>query len=110
MGEDVVARAIAADPDEAELGEADRAMLDYSLRLTRDPSSVREEDVARLRGVGFDDTAILDICQVVSYYNYVNRLADGLGVELEEDWGEERLILSLEEFRRKKAGAGKNQG
>ena len=37
---------------------------------------------------GFDDTGVLDVCQVTSYYNYVNRLADGLGVELEAFWGE----------------------
>jgi uncharacterized peroxidase-related enzyme len=109
MGEDTVARAIAADPDGADLGEGDRAMLDYSLRLTRDPSSVRVEDVARLRDVGFDDTAILDICQVVSYYNYVNRLADGLGVELEEGWEEDRLVLSREEFRGRQPRAGKKK-
>ena len=65
-------------------------MLDYALKLTRDPGSMEADDVGRLRDVGFDDRAVLDICQVVSYYNYVNRLADGLGVELEEEWDDAR--------------------
>ena len=45
---------------------------------------MEERDVQRLREVGLSDAEILDVCQVASYYNYVNRLADGLGVELEE--------------------------
>jgi hypothetical protein len=47
-----------------------------------------EEDVIALREVGFSDEAILDINQVTAYYAYVNRLADGLGVELEPIWSE----------------------
>ena len=52
-------------------------MLDYAVKLTREPGAMGEEDVDGLRAAGFDDTAILDVCQVVAYYNYVNRLADG---------------------------------
>ena len=48
-----------------------------------------EEDVKRLKDVGFSDSAILDINQVTSYYAFVNRLADGLGVELEDFWEKE---------------------
>ncbi|MYA43087.1 MAG: peroxidase [Gemmatimonadetes bacterium] len=66
-------------------------MLDYAVKLTRDPGRMDAGDVDRLRDAGFDDPAILDICQVVSYYNYVNRLADGLGVELEDDWDDTSL-------------------
>ena len=54
-------------------------MLDYAVKLTRSPGAVAESDVDRLRKAGFDHAGILDICQVTSYYNYVNRLADGLG-------------------------------
>ncbi len=75
-------------------------MLDYAAKLTRSPHSVAESDVQRLRDVGFDETGILDICQVVAYYNYVNRLADGLGVELEEYWRDEDLTMTREEFER----------
>lgn len=84
-------------------------MLDYAVKLTRTPARIGAEDVERLRAAGFDDTGILDICQVVSYYNYVNRLADGLGVELEEFWTTDALTLTEEEFRegvRRRAGTG----
>ena len=62
---------------------ADTAMLDYVAKLTLSPSSVQREDVDRLRAVGFSDTDVLDIAQVTAYYAFVNRLAEGLGVELE---------------------------
>ena len=58
-------------------------MLEYAVKLTRHPSSIDESDIRTLREAGFSSAAILDVCQVTSYYNYVNRLADGLGVELE---------------------------
>ena len=58
-------------------------MLDYAHKLTLAPATVDKSDVQRLRDTGFDDTAILDINQVAAYYAFVNRLADGLGVELE---------------------------
>lgn len=73
-------------------------MLDYAVKLTRDPGGMTAGDTESLRDAGFDDRAILDICQVASYYNYVNRLADGLGVELEEAWAGKRLTLTREEF------------
>ena len=57
-------------------------MLDYVAKLTREPKQVRREDVERLRQVGFADADILAICEVTGYYAYVNRIADGLGVEL----------------------------
>lgn len=71
----------------AALSAADRAMLDYAVKLTREPWAMEQTDVAVLRKAGFDDAAILDIAQVTAYYAYVNRLADGLGVELEAYWG-----------------------
>ena len=60
-------------------------MLHYVAKLTREPKEVRPEDVERLRQVGFGDVDILAICEVTGYYAYVNRIADGLGVELERD-------------------------
>ena len=72
----------------ARLDEADRAMLLYVDKLTLRPWEMVEEDVIALREVGFSDAAILDINQVTAYYAYVNRLADGLGVELEPYWAE----------------------
>jgi len=73
-------------------------MLDYSVKLSATPLTVKLDDVERLRKVGFEDAAILDICQVTAYYNYVNRLADGLGVELELSWKNEDLSITREEF------------
>ncbi len=57
-------------------------------RLTREPAAVSEEDIERLRGLGLDDRGIFDAVHVVAYYNYVNRLAEGLGIELEPWWSD----------------------
>ena len=73
---------------QAELSDADRAMLLYSEKLTMKPAEINKQDVQALHHAGFSDAAILDICQITCYYNYVNRLADGLGVELESFWEE----------------------
>jgi len=70
----------------AQLSAADRAMLDYVGRLTRTPSAIEESDVEALRQVGFSDRAILDIAQIAAYFAFVNRLAEGLGVALEDYW------------------------
>ena len=59
------------------------AMLEYSIKLTATPANVVEADVDALRAAGFSDRDTLDIAEVVSYYAYVNRIADGLGVSLE---------------------------
>ena len=81
--------ALAEDYRTAPLSAADRAMLDYAVKLTREPWAMKSADVTLLREAGFDDTAILDIAQVSAYFAYVNRLADGLGIELEGYWGED---------------------
>lgn len=67
------------------LSRPDILMLDYAVKLTQNPSSIKEEDIETLRDNGFNDRAIHDICCVASYFNFVNRLADGLGVKLEEN-------------------------
>jgi uncharacterized peroxidase-related enzyme len=68
---------------QADLSPADWAMLEYVEKLTLRPWEMVEQDVIDLREEGFSDSAILDINQVTGYYAFVNRLADGLGVELE---------------------------
>ena len=68
--------------------DADRAMLAYVEKLTLRPWAMVEADVAALRQAAFSDAAILDINQVTGYYAFVNRLADGLGVELEPYWAD----------------------
>ncbi|MGH2988203.1 MAG: NAD(P)H-hydrate epimerase [Solirubrobacterales bacterium] len=62
------------------------ALIGYAVKLTRSPAWMVEADLAPLRDAGLDDRAIVDANQVVAYYNYVNRVADGLGVELEATW------------------------
>ena len=81
-------------------------MLDYAAKLTLTPQAVSATDVQKLRAAGFDDASSLDICQVVSYYAYVNRLADGLGVELEASWTEDQITISREELPAAAARAG----
>jgi uncharacterized peroxidase-related enzyme len=61
-------------------------LLGYALKLTLAPWEVQEEDLAPMRAAGLSDRDIVDANQVVGYYNYVNRVADGLGVELEPRW------------------------
>jgi uncharacterized peroxidase-related enzyme len=107
LGSDTVPRALARDYTRAEVSDRDRVMIEYAVKLTRSPHSIGPKDIDRLREAGFDDTATLDICQVVSYYNYANRLADGLGVELEEFWNEDDLTITRSEFDRRVAGEAK---
>lgn len=58
-------------------------MLEYAEKLTRAPGDVEEADLEPLREAGLGDEALLHLCEVVSYFNFVNRMADGLGVSLE---------------------------
>ena len=81
--QDALLAALETDLDRADLSAADRAMLDYAIKLTKTPAEIDEGDIDRLRGHGFDDRAIHDICAIVAYFAFVNRIADGLGVELE---------------------------
>ena len=60
-------------------------MLDYAVTLTREPWTMRESQVQALRDAGFSDADILDIAQIVGYFAFVNRIADGLGVAVEQE-------------------------
>jgi GNAT superfamily N-acetyltransferase len=84
---------------QADLSPADRAMLEYAAKLTQEPWNMVERDVQALREAGFGDEAILDINQVTGYYAFVNRLADGLGVELETMWETEKGSVGDEQVR-----------
>ena len=64
----------------APISEQDRAMLDYVVKLTRDATQIQRTDHGRLRAAGFDDQAILQITLIASWFNYINRVADALGV------------------------------
>jgi uncharacterized peroxidase-related enzyme len=82
-GAEALIAALKADYRRADLSAADRGMLDYAVKLTREPSAVREEDVAALRRAGFDDVAIHHVAQITALFNYYNRIADGLGIDPE---------------------------
>lgn len=58
-------------------------MLAYAVKLTSTPGAMSDDDVETLRMVGFSDRDILDIVEVVGYYAYANRIADGLGIDTE---------------------------
>jgi uncharacterized peroxidase-related enzyme len=70
-------------PERVPLTARERALLGYADKLTRAPATVRREDIDALRAVGLDDRTIHDACGVIAYFAFVNRIADGLGVELE---------------------------
>jgi len=65
------------------LNERDKEMLNYVVKLTQTPSAMTQEDVDKLKSQGFDDRAIHDVCCIAAYFSFVNRMANGLGVELE---------------------------
>lgn len=74
----------AADWRSAPLDPPTRALLEYADRLTRAPASIGSADIEALREAGWDDRAITDAVQVCAYFNYINRIAEGLGVDHEE--------------------------
>lgn len=80
---DSLCEKVATDYRSADVGEKDIAMMTFADRLTRRPGEMRRGDVRKLRDAGFRDREILDIVQVTAYFNFVNRMASGLGVELE---------------------------
>jgi uncharacterized peroxidase-related enzyme len=72
--------ALQKDYTTAPITEQERVMLDYVVKLTRDATKVWKDDHERLRAAGFDDKAILQITLIASWFNYINRVADALGV------------------------------
>lgn len=84
---DLVAQ-LRADYRTAPISEQDRAMLDYVVQLTKDATKLTPQDHDKLHAVGFDDQAILQITLIAAWFNYINRVADALGVGRgkREDW------------------------
>jgi uncharacterized peroxidase-related enzyme len=72
--------ALRRDYPTAPICEAERVMLDYVVQLTKDATRITPEHHERLRAVGFDDRAILQITLIAAWFNYINRVADALGV------------------------------
>ena len=76
----VLVEALENDYTTAPISPQDRVMLDYVVKLTKDATRVWKDDIERLRSVGFDDRGILQITLIASWFNYINRVADALGV------------------------------
>lgn len=70
---------------ESAFGKAEAVLFEYARKLTLEPANMEEQDVWDLRGEGFSDGEILELNQIVGYFNYVNRLLNGLGVSTEND-------------------------
>ena len=88
MDEELVT-ALRQDYTKAPISHQDRVMLDYVVKLTKDATRCSLEDHARLREAGFDDRGILQITLIASWFNYINRVADALGVG--RDWSTDDL-------------------
>ena len=77
------------DPAAVPLDRRQRALVGYALKLTRTPAQISADDIEDLRAAGLTDAGIHDAAAVTAYFNFVNRIAQGLGVELE---GADRVI------------------
>ena len=78
--DDELVMAIRNDYTRAPITPEERTMLDYVVKVTCDANGVRQDDLDKLRRAGFDDTGLLQINLLTSLFNYLNRVADGLGV------------------------------
>jgi len=78
--DDVLVEAIKTDFRKAPISDQDRVMLEYVEKVTKDATRVWKDDHDRLRAAGFDDQGILQITLIASWFNYINRVADALGV------------------------------
>ena len=83
INDDQLVAAVEQDWTTAPLSPKRAAMLTFAVKLTKTPGAMEDADVDALRSAGFSDRDILDIVEVVGYYAYANRIADGLGIETE---------------------------
>ncbi len=81
--DDAKALAIQEDHRQVDFDPATKGLLDFAIKLTLSPKQVRAVDVEALRDVGFADEDILEAVQLIAYFNYINRVLDGLGAEPE---------------------------
>ena len=82
---------------QADLEVADRALCDFAVKLTLRPGKITAADVGALRDQGFADEAITIAVQTIAYFNYINRVAEALGVD-PEPW----MTMSSDEWRERK--------
>ena len=78
--DDELVGSLREDYTKANISEQDRAMLDYVVKLTKDATKITKQDHELLHRVGFDDKTILQITLIAAWFNYINRVADALGV------------------------------
>lgn len=83
---DALLAVLERDPASAPLELRAHVLVNYALKLTHTPHAVTEADITALREAGLSDTAIHDAVAIVAYFNFVNRIASGLYVELEEEY------------------------
>lgn len=79
LDDDLISK-LKTDYANAPITEAERAMCDYVVQLTKDAVKISPKHHEKLRAIGFDDQAILQITLIASWFNYINRVADGLGI------------------------------
>ncbi len=83
--DDAKALAIQEDYRQVDVDPPTKGLLDFAVKLTLSPKQMRAADVEALRELGFADQDILDAVQLIAYFNYINRVLDGLGAEPEPD-------------------------
>jgi len=84
-GDDETTKRLKLDYRKADLTPRERALCDYAVKLTEDPGNIGPDDLKPLREAGLTDKDIHDAVQVIAYFNYINRIADALGTDLEPE-------------------------
>jgi uncharacterized peroxidase-related enzyme len=82
-GNHTLVKHLKTDPAHAPLEPQDKAMIDFALKLTREPAQVKKGDIEFLQQYGFSEEQVVDIVLITCTFNFMDRLADGLGVELD---------------------------
>ncbi len=82
-GDHTLVKHLKTDPANVPLEPQEKAMIDFALKLTREPSAVKREDLDALKQRGFSEEQVIDIVLITCTFNFMDRLADGLGVELD---------------------------
>jgi uncharacterized peroxidase-related enzyme len=89
-GNHTLVKHLKTDPANAPLEPQDKAMIDFALKLTREPAKVKKDDLDLLQQYGFSEEQVVDIVLITCTFNFMDRLADGLGVELDPNM--QRLV------------------
>jgi uncharacterized peroxidase-related enzyme len=84
VGGECQALAVQADYQTAGLAPRETALLEYAVKLTRDPRAASRDDLDELRKQGFTEEQLVDAVQAIGYFNFINRVVDGPGVDPEE--------------------------